>query len=181
MKTRREVEEAIASCTACHLASPTVAPVPFRGPTPAVAAIVAEAPGKVENHQGRPLIGPAGQLLDNTLEKLGMDVTAVCYLNVVSCFPGRTPAPDEIAACNHHFRAQLEVADPQYVLLLGNVALQTCRPDAKIMATRGEWWEEGGRKMMAALHPAAILRNEQWKPMFEEDLRKFVERVQAGT
>src|SRR5882757_9446995 len=103
---RRSIEEDIAACTRCRLAGPQVAPVPFRGPTPAVAAIIAEAPGKVENLWGKPLIGPAGQLLNRSLADLGLDLDRVLYANVVSCFPDGAPPPESIVACRDHFEHQ---------------------------------------------------------------------------
>jgi uracil-DNA glycosylase len=48
------------------------------------------------------------------------------------------------------------------------------------MATRGQWWEEGGRQAIATIHPAAILRNEDWKGMWIEDLTEFIRQVQSG-
>lgn len=174
---RRSVEEAIASCTACHLAGPQVAPVPFRGPTPAAAAIIAEAPGKVENLWGKPLIGPAGQLLNRSLADLGLDLDRVLYANVVSCFPDGAPTPESIVACHDHFEGQLGLSEAPVVLLLGNYALQAFRPGAKIMANRGTWFTYEDRWMLPTFHPSAILRNEEWKDMWMDDLKSFVERV----
>ena len=182
MKTRREVEEAIASCTACHLAGPTVAPVPFRGKAPALAAIVAEAPGKTENQVGRPLVGPAGKLLDDTLSAAGMDLNELAYFNVVSCFPlvmaDKKPTPESLIACRPHFEAQMELINPTFVLLLGNYALQAFRPDQRIMSSRGTWWEGAGKRFLATVHPAGVLRNEEWKDMFRDDITEFVREVQ---
>jgi uracil-DNA glycosylase len=178
MSNRRQVEESIASCTACHLATPQVAPVPFRGPTPAVAAVVAEAPGQVENREGRPLIGPAGQLLDDTLKRAGADLGSLAYFNVVSCYPlvasANKPTPQSITACRSNFEAQLELIDPKILLLLGNYALQAFFPDKKIMASRGQWLEHNGRRCLPCLHPAAILRNREWADMFRDDIVEFV-------
>lgn len=181
MVSRRHVEEAIASCTACHLATPLVAPVPFRGPTPAVAAVIGEAPGRTENREGRPLIGPAGKLLDETLTSFGMDLTAICYFNVVSCFPmmtvGRKPTAESIEACSPLLKAQLSLADPKFVLLLGNYALQAFHPGARIMSSRGTWWEDEGTSFLPTVHPAGVLRNEAWKPLFQADIEDFVRKV----
>jgi uracil-DNA glycosylase family 4 len=178
LSTRREVEEAIAKCTACHLAGPGVAPVPFRGPTPAIAAVIGEAPGKVENVWGKPLIGPAGQLLDETLRLYGADCQSLAYFNVVSCFPlvmgDKKPTPESITACRPHFEAQLELIDPKYVLVLGNYALQAFRPGARIMSSRGIWWEDAGKRFLPTVHPAGVLRNDEWKPLFHDDIKEFV-------
>lgn len=138
----------------------------------------------MENLWGRPLIGPAGQLLDQTLERCGLDLSTVCYFNVISCWPNRnpaTPALDEIEACRPHFETQLALADPPYLLILGGIALGAFRPGCKIMATRGQWWNQDGRQLLATVHPAGVLRNPEWKPLFEEDLKQFVERVHGGT
>lgn len=171
--TPRLVEEEIASCTRCHLARAGVAPVPFRGPVTAPIAVVAEAPGKVENQVGKPLVGPAGQLLDETLAATGIDITNVMYMNVVSCLPYGTPTDTDIAACRIHLERQLLISKARHVLVLGRIALQSFVPNGKITQLRGSTFEQDGRVHFVALHPAAILRNQEWKPQWVADLEAF--------
>jgi DNA polymerase len=140
---------------------------------------VGEAPGRTENDQGRPLIGPAGKLLDQTLAEYGMDLDTICYFNVVSCFPQGPPTPESIRACEIHFLNQFRLADPKYVLLLGNYALQAFIPGASIMSSRGTWWEDAGKTFLPTVHPAGVLRNEEWRPLFNADIKEFVRRVQC--
>lgn len=175
MVTPREVEESIASCTRCHLARARAAPVPFRGPYDAPVAVLAEAPGKVENVIGKPLVGPAGQLLDEQLAAAGIDISNVMYFNVVSCLPYGTPTDEEIAACQVNFANQLLISKASFVLVLGRIALQAFIPDGKITRLRGTSFEIDERTFFIALHPAAILRNHEWKEQWVADLQAFAQ------
>lgn len=183
MITPREVEEAIASCTRCGLACSDVSPVPFRGPAEAPVAVIAEAPGKVENDVGKPLVGPAGQLLDQHLEAAGLDLSAIMYFNVVSCWPKveRTPTEEHIAACRVNLEHQLLVCQASHVLLLGRIALQSFQPRAKITALRGTRFEQDGKTFFIALHPSAILRNPEWKQQWVADLEAFARLTKEAT
>lgn len=151
--------------------------MPWRGPPTAPVAVVAEAPGKVENQVGRPLVGPAGQLLDEHLEAVGIDITNVMYFNVVACLPFGTPTDDEIAACRTHFDNQLHISAASLVLVLGRIALQAFVPGAKITQRRGSTFRSDNRTCFVALHPAAILRNAGWNEQWVADLEAFARLV----
>lgn len=180
MITPREVEESIASCTRCHLSRCDVAPVPFRGPPSARVAVIAEAPGKVENQVGKPLVGPAGQLLDSCLSEVGLDLTDIMYFNVVSCLPYGTPTDNEIAACRINLEHQLLICQAKHVLLLGRIALQSFIPGAKVTRLRGTAFEQDGKTYFAALHPSAILRGSS-KTEWVADLEAFARLVKEDT
>jgi uracil-DNA glycosylase len=175
-----DVAETIACCTRCALACGDVAPVPWKGPVPARVGVVAEAPGREENQRGRPLIGPAGRLLHTHLERVGLNPETMAMWNTVSCWPRRAPNEDEIRACAGNFQAQLELVNPSHVLILGGVALSVLRPGSKVMATRGKAWTVQNRTYFPTLHPSAILRNEGWSTMFEDDLAAFARLVLDG-
>ncbi len=56
------------------------------GPVGAAIAFVGEQPGDQEDLQGRPFVGPAGQLLDRALEEAGIDRASVYLTNAVKHF-----------------------------------------------------------------------------------------------
>lgn len=63
--------------------------------------LIGEAPGYCEDIKGKPLVGPAGKLLDGILEKVGLSTEKFYIINVVKCRPpgNRDPYPEEINAC----------------------------------------------------------------------------------
>ena len=68
------------NCTSCNLGCPREGKVVFgEGNQNARFMFIGEAPGYHESTQGRPLVGPAGQVLNKLLEKLNIARDS-CYL-----------------------------------------------------------------------------------------------------
>jgi uracil-DNA glycosylase family 4 len=172
---RLDVRELVLICTKCELHRLSRAPVPFSGPTPSYLAIVGEAPGKVEDRRGEPFVGPAGELLRDCLTAVGIKPETVFMCNSCSCWPNRpdrTPRSNEVNACSTNLAAQLELADPVWVCLLGGIALSTLRPDLKISRTRGHVLvPEGRRRYFVAFHPSYALRNAKGEVALRADLQ----------
>lgn len=180
--TRLDVIEQVISCTDCGLHERCNAPVAFSGPVPAKVAVVGEAPGGEEDKAGQPFIGPAGKLLRAALADAGLNPDDLFICNTVSCYPGRTPNADEMAACEKNKTAQLELAQPAWVLLAGAVALNGFRPDLKIGKARGRPFCPTYPEppvYFATYHPAAALRNKLYEHVMVEDLAVFAEMVRS--
>ena len=126
---------------------------------------VGEAPGHEEDISGRPFVGRSGKLLDRMIEAIGLDRSKVYIANVVPWRPpgNRTPTPQETAICLPFIRRQIELADPDILVCLGQPATQTLLGTREgITKTRGRWFkfDTGTREIraMATLHPAYLLR-----------------------
>lgn len=178
---RLEVVEQILCCSACGLHKVGKGPVPFSGPTPAFLAIVGEAPGRQEDAQGAPFVGPAGQLLREVLVEAGIDPAGVFFCNAASCFPDRTPTSGEINACGTNLAAELELANPVWLCLLGGVALSTLRPDLKISRARGHVLLPPQRpyKVFVTFHPSYALRNARGEQVMRNDLHVLADMMDA--
>lgn len=175
-RARLAVRSQIISCAACALRSEATRPVPFSGPAPAKIAVVGEAPGKVEDRDGRPFWGPAGQLARRWLVVSGIDLAEVAWVNVCCCWPSKTKTPkrEHVDACSANLIAQLGLIDPSYVLVLGATALRAYHPTLQISKARGHWWVGGGRWHMASYHPSYILRgNTEAEGLVLKDLEYF--------
>ncbi len=152
--------EALA-CTACRLSEGRTHVVFGDGSPDADVIIVGEAPGRREDEQGVPFVGPSGKLLDRLLGEIGLERTDVYIANVVKCRPpgNRDPRPDEIEACKGYLREQLRLIDPKVVVTLGNFSskllLKTETGITRLRGTAYEWW---GRHLVPTFHPAAALR-----------------------
>ena len=124
--------------------------------------IIGEGPGAQEDAQGRPFVGRAGKLLEQMLDSIGLDRKTVFIANVVKCRPpkNRAPRPEEAAACLPYLREQIELIDPDIILLVGATALNhVLDKSLRITKTRGKWFELSGRPLIATFHPAALLRD----------------------
>jgi DNA polymerase len=127
---------------------------------------VGEAPGRDEDIAGVPFVGRSGKLLDLMMAAIGFDRTKVYIANVVPWRPpgNRTPTPQETAICLPFIRRQIELADPDILVCLGQPATQTLLgTNEGITKTRGRWfkYDTGSREIraLATYHPAFLLRS----------------------
>ncbi len=127
---------------------------------------VGEAPGRDEDLAGLPFVGRSGKLLDRMMQAIGLDRTSVYIANVVPWRPpgNRTPTPQETAICLPFIRRQIELADPDILVCLGQPSTQTLLGTREgITKTRGRWFTfDTGRREIRALatyHPAFLLRS----------------------
>ena len=125
--------------------------------------IIGEAPGAMEDKQGKPFVGRSGRLLDQMLERVGFDLSKDVYItNVVKSRPplNRRPTKKEIRACLPWLSQQVELVDPFIIALAGSTACESLL-DKKIKITdiRGTWLKWEGRLVMPLFHPSYLLRN----------------------
>jgi len=128
--------------------------------------MIGEAPGADEDRQGLPFVGRAGVLLDRMLAETGLDRSKVYIANTVPWRPpgNRTPTPQETAICLPFIQRQIELANPQMIVLLGAAAAQSLLNVREgITRIRGRWFDYpcGGKTIpvLPTLHPAYLLRN----------------------
>ncbi len=138
---------------------------------------VGEAPGRDEDLAGVPFVGRSGKLLDLMMQAIGLDRTQVYIANVVPWRPpgNRTPTPQETATCLPFIRRQIELADPDILVCLGQPSTQTLLGTKEgITRTRGRWFkfDTGSREIraLATFHPAFLLRSPLQKRFAWRDL-----------
>ncbi|MDP6669511.1 MAG: uracil-DNA glycosylase, partial [Candidatus Krumholzibacteria bacterium] len=128
---------------------------------------VGEAPGADEDRLGVPFVGRGGQLLDKILAAIDLRREDVYICNILKCRPpeNRNPAADEILACSPFLRQQLEVLEPKIIVALGLFAAQWLTGQKKSLTKLRETGphEYAGIRVYATYHPAALLRNPNWK------------------
>ena len=127
---------------------------------------VGEAPGRDEDIAGLPFVGRSGKLLDLMMAAIGLDRTKAYIANVVPWRPpgNRTPTPQETAIYLPFIRRQIELADPDVLVCLGQPSTQTLLATKEgITRTRGRWFKfDTGKREIRALatyHPAFLLRS----------------------
>lgn len=76
-------------CRRCHLWKLGTQTVFGEGPSTAELMFVGEQPGDVEDREGEPFVGPAGQLLRQALAEAGIDAGTVYLTNAVKHFKWR--------------------------------------------------------------------------------------------
>lgn len=173
-----EFHHQIKDCRKCRLAESRTRFVFGTGNPKANLLCVGEAPGFEEDKQGEPFVGAAGQLLNRILAAIGFQRQEVYIANIVKCRPpgNRNPEADEVAECLPYLRRQIDLINPKLILALGRVAAKNLlgldEPMAKL---RGRVHHLDSVKVIVTYHPAALLRNPQWKRDTWEDVKKMRE------
>lgn len=178
--TLEEIRAEMGDCRRCKLWRTRTHLVFGEGSPTAELMFIGEGPGAEEDQQGRPFVGPAGQLLNNLLAKLGLRREEVYIANVVKSRPpgNREPEPDEIAACLPFLKKQIEAIQPRVIVTLGRVAtqalLETGTPLTKL---RGTWQSYQGIPVMPTFHPSYLLRFPRERLKTWEDMQKVMARL----
>lgn len=169
-----EIADLVAACTKCRLCEARTNTVPGEGAERARLVIVGEGPGRTEDETGRPFVGKAGELLTKILFAIGLAREQVYICNIVKCRPpeNRTPQYDEIAACVPYLFRQIELIGPGVILAMGNTAAQTLlNTKQSLGALRSRVHRFRGIPVIVTYHPAALLRNPNWKKPTWDDVR----------
>jgi uracil-DNA glycosylase family 4 len=173
-RSLQDVATLIAACQACKLCTGRTKTVPGEGLAAARLVVVGEGPGKTEDETGRPFVGRAGELLTKILEAIKLPRDQVFICNVVKCRPpeNRLPQYDEIAACVPFLHRQIELIKPTVILAMGGTAAQTLlNTKQSLGALRNQVHRFRGIPLIVTYHPAALLRNPNWKRPTWDDVR----------
>lgn len=175
MDTLAEVARVVNACTDCQLHVGRTNAVPGEGPDGAELLFIGEGPGFHEDRQGRPFVGPAGNLLEDLLQSIGMTRDQVYIANMVKCRPpdNRDPVPNEIAACSKYLDRQIELLDPLLIVTLGRFSTARFILGQSISRVRGRLRRINGRHIFPIMHPAAGLRRQEMRAAIEEDFAKI--------
>lgn len=161
----------IRSCTLCPLYNGTTQAVPGEGNPNAAIFFIGEGPGYHEDKSGRPFVGRAGQLLEQTLTKIDLKRSEVFIGNVVKHRPpeNRDPAPAEILACKGWLEQQLAIIKPKIVVTLGRFSMAHFLANAKISQIHGQARRVRDYIVLPMYHPAAALRSGSLLSEFQRD------------
>lgn len=149
--------------------------------------IIGEAPGRDEDMQGRPFVGRAGQLLDRMLAAINLDRTseqaanAVYITNVVPWRPpqNRDPSAAEIAMCLPFVERHVALAQPEVLVVMGNISCQAVLQKRGITRLRGTWTQSMGLPVLPMFHPAYLLRTPSAKREAWSDLLALKARLRG--
>lgn len=177
-----EIKEELGDCTRCKLHNDRNNIVFGEGNPKARLVFVGEGPGRDEDMQGRPFVGRAGKLLTKIIQAMGLERKDVYICNVVKCRPpnNRNPEPDEVASCEPFLFKQIRSIKPEIIVCLGSVAtsLLLKTKNIKMADLRGTFHQFGDSKLMVTYHPAALLRNPNFKKPVWEDMKLVMKELE---
>ena len=144
--------------------------------------VIGEAPGRDEDLQGKPFVGRAGQLLDRMLNAIDLDRSKNVYItNVLPWRPpqNRDPLAEEIAMMVPFLQRHVELAQPDFLVLMGNISCQAVLGKRGITRLRGTWDQIWGKPVLPMFHPAFLLRQPHQKRAAWADLLSLKARLSA--
>jgi len=174
----------ISNCRRCRLWRGARNPVPGEGNLNASLMIIGEAPGYLEDVQGRPFVGAAGKLLDKLLSSINLSRREVYIGNIVKHRPplNRDPRPDEIEVCAPYLDKQIEIIKPKIIVPLGRHSamyiLSKVNVEIRgISEVRGKIYVARRLnlpiRIMPTFHPAVALYKPGYISTLEEDFKKI--------
>ena len=175
-----ELEATIRDCVRCGLCRGRTHAVPGIGDRNASWLFVGEGPGRSEDLEGEPFVGPAGKLLDNMLKAMQLARGVDTYIaNIVKCRPvdadgrDRPPVQNEVAACRPFLERQIDLIKPTVIVALGKTAatsLLSLNEETSLASLRGEPHSYLGIPVVVTYHPAYLLRKPEDKAKSWRDL-----------
>lgn len=183
----KELYEQTNNCQNCKLSTTRTNFVFGEGNPESRIMFIGEGPGKQEDLQGRPFVGPAGELLTAIIEK-GMNFkrSDVFIANIVKCRPtvdlaktrDRPPDAEEVKACNWILLEQIDIIQPEVIITLGNPSTQfILKTKVGITKLRGTFSNYKGIPVMPTYHPSYILRNGGYNSMLKKDVWYDIKKV----
>jgi DNA polymerase len=170
------LEKRVSGCIACPLHQSRTQTVFGVGNPGTKVLFIGEAPGRDEDRMGEPFVGRAGQLLNKILAAIELKREDVYITNILKCRPpkNRDPQENEIRECEHYLKEQIALIQPTVICALGRIAAQWLLQTNAALATlrSGEYFYEGIR-ILPTYHPAALLRNPNFKKPAWEDFKKL--------
>lgn len=164
----QQLEAAVAACRGCDLCQRRNQTVFGSGDRQAKWLFVGEGPGRTEDQQGAPFVGPAGKLLDSMLAAMDLRRDANVYLaNIVKCRStdakgiDHAPSPQQSALCQPYLERQIALLQPTVIVALGKtaaLALLGCAPGTSLSSLRGQVHQVQQRPLVVTYHPAYLLR-----------------------
>lgn len=163
-----KLKETVTGCEQCGLCKGRKKAVFGVGDEKAKWLFIGEGPGRNEDAQGEPFVGPAGKLLDNMLVAMGLKRGDNAYIaNIVKCRPvdesgkDRPPSPQEVASCMPYLQRQIDLIQPTVLVALGKTAalsLLGLDPATPVSKLRGTVHRYRDLPLVVTYHPAYLLR-----------------------
>ena len=191
----QEVKEKALVCTDCQLSETRTQEVFGEGNPQARLVFVGEGPGEQEDKSGRPVVGRAGRLLDEVLEKVQLKRKDLWISNVLKCRAciieerrarNRPPRTNKMKTCRKWLDAELNLIKPSVIVCVGAPAANLLiHKNFKMTEERGQWFTYlmYAPSVVAVLHPAYLLRQhgDEYKRMRQLLIDDLIEAKKKST
>ncbi len=178
-----ELNEEIKECRRCPLYKTRKNVVLGEGNKNAKIMLIAQAPGRKEDEEGRMFIGPSGKILDSLLKLAELKRNEIYMTNLIKCFlpDYRKPKEEEINSCKYFLDREIEIVKPEIIVPLGYYATRyifekyniSFPPPEEFPKIYGRLIWTGEVKIYPLEHPASLLYDESKRSKVEEHYRKL--------
>ncbi len=178
-----ELNKRIKVCKKCRLSETRMNAICGEGNLNAKIMLIAQAPGKKEDREGRMFVGPSGKVLDKLLKSAGISRQEIYMTNLIKCMlpKYRKPKQDEIKACSYYLNEEIKLIKPKILVPLGYYATRyifqkygiSLPVKIEFSSIYGRLLFTGDKKILPLPHPASLLHN----PDFEQDLIKSYRKL----
>ena len=177
-KELKKLEVEVVKCKICPIGK-SGKMVFGEGSPNAKIAFIGEAPGRKEAETGRPFVGRSGQLLRSQVRSIGLSEDEVYITSPVKYLPDRgTPSKQDIAHGKVHLDRQLEIIKPKIVVVMGSTAAKALIDGPIFVAKQhGTIVQQNKVKYFLMYHPAAAIRFQKLRKVFEEDFQKLKQLI----
>jgi DNA polymerase len=183
-KAFADLNAVIRNCTRCRLYRTRTNVICGEGNLYASLMLIAQAPGKMEDGEGKMFIGPSGNVLDELLDTAGISRDEIYMTNLIKCrLPkDRRPKGDEIEACGSFLENEIALIAPDVISTLGyystryvlkKYSISLPKSRAEFTSLYGELFEAQGQKLFPVPHPAALLYTRSYTPAVQEMYRQL--------
>jgi uracil-DNA glycosylase family 4 len=178
------LNEQIRRCNKCRLAETSTNVLCGEGNLHAQIMLIAQAPGKNEDREGRMFIGPSGKVLDELLSMADIERKEIYMTNLIKCMlpKCRRPKSEEIEICSQYLDREIELINPRVMVPLGYYATRyvLIRYNLPVPEARAGFKDLYGRlflaknqKILPLPHPAVLLYDNSFKPRTLDKYRKL--------
>ena len=174
-----ELEKTVLNCSKCEAANVRKNIIFGKGARPATLMVIGEGPGREEDNNNDIFIGKSGQYLHKWLQAIDINISEDVYFsNIVKCFSGTNPTQNIVDTCFPYLERQIELVNPKVILILGKIAANNLfKQNEGMKNMRGKIYTYKRIPCIVTYHPAAVLRNPNWRRPVWEDLKKVKQLI----
>jgi len=179
-----ELNGKIKLCTNCRLHKSKINSITGEGNLNAKIMIIAQAPGGIEDREGKMFVGPSGKIFDRLLQNAKIQRQDIYITNLIKCYlpKCRRPSKNEIEQCSTYLNVEIEIIDPQIIVTLGFHATRYIfkkynlnrPPKNEYKNLFGKQFNAADRIIFPVRHPTAILFNPEKEQLIQENYNKIL-------
>ncbi|WP_156183187.1 uracil-DNA glycosylase [Mesobacillus campisalis] len=159
-------------CNECGLDSHGSRMVWGEGNPEAPIIVLLDNPGAREDRENRPFVCGTRQTLQQAACEAGIKTEDLYVTYILKRRPVRAYDKEQTRQiCMNHLKEQLQTRQPQLIVCLGNIAVQSFfqEPEFDVKSLRGKIHDVRGYQTVVAYHPLAVRRRPNLWPLFLED------------